>query len=65
MWVWRVSILKIMSAPKTVKIMQGFSFEFEDAKTMIAILVPGVNNLDADHTFDDEAMNKRFSLGRC
>ena len=38
--------------------MQRFSFDFEEAKVMIANLVPGVKNLDADHTFDDEAMNK-------
>ena len=50
---------------KTVKIMQRFSFDFEEAKVMIANLVPGVKNLDADHTFYDEAMKKRFSLGRC
>ncbi len=41
---------------KTVKIMQRFSFDFEEAKVMIANLVPGVKNLDADHTFYDEAM---------
>ena len=43
---------------KTVKIMQGFSFGFEDAKMMMAKFVPGVKNLDADHTFDVEAMKK-------
>ena len=50
---------------KTVKIMQRFSFDFEEAKVMIANLVAGVKNLDADHNFDDAAMKKRFSLERC
>ena len=43
---------------KTVKIIQGFSFEFEDAKMMMAHLVPGMKTLDADHTFDDAASEK-------
>ena len=36
---------------KTVKIMQGFSFEFEEAKMMVAILVPEVKNANGVNTF--------------
>ncbi len=43
---------------KTVKLMQGFSFEFEEAKMMMAIPMPEVEKPNADHTFDDAAMEK-------
>ena len=43
---------------KTVKILQWFSFNLEEAKMMVANLMPEVKNLDADHTFGDEAMKK-------
>ena len=36
---------------KTVKIMQGFSFEFEEAKMMVASLVPEVKNANGVNTF--------------
>ena len=36
---------------KTVKIMQGFSFEFEEAKMMVANLVPGVKSANAVNIF--------------
>ena len=34
------------------------SFNLEEAKMMVANLMPEVKNLDADHTFGDEAMKK-------
>ena len=43
---------------KTVKILQWFSFNLEEAKMMVANLMPEVKNLDADHTFGDEPMKK-------
>ena len=36
---------------KTVKIMHGFSFEFEEAKMMVAILVPEVKSANGVNTF--------------
>ena len=36
---------------KTVKIMQGFSFEFEEAKMMVAILVPEVKSANGVNAF--------------
>ena len=36
---------------KTVKIMQGSSFEIEEAKMMVAILVPEVKNANGVNTF--------------
>ena len=36
---------------KTVKIMQGFSFEFEEAKMIVAILVPEVKSANGVNTF--------------
>jgi hypothetical protein len=36
---------------KTVKIMQGFSFKIEEAKMMVAILVPEVKNANGVNTF--------------
>ena len=36
---------------KTVKIMQGFSFKIEEAKMMVAILVPEVKSANGVNTF--------------
>ena len=45
---------------KTVKIMQGFSFEFEEAKMMVAILVPEVKNANGVNTFEVFTSGKRI-----
>ena len=36
---------------KTLKIMQGFAFEFEEAKMMVAILVPEVKSANGVNIF--------------
>jgi hypothetical protein len=43
--------LENLEREKTVKIMEGFSFEFEEAKMMVAILVPEVKNANGVNTF--------------
>ena len=43
---------------KTVKIMQGFSFEFEEAKMMVAILVPEMKNANGVNTFGGAQLGK-------
>ena len=43
--------LENLERDKTVKIMQGFSFEFEEAKMMVAILVPEVKSANGVNTF--------------
>ena len=43
--------LENLEREKTVKILQGFSFEFEEAKMMVAILVPEVKNANGVNTF--------------
>ena len=48
---------------KAVRILQWFSFRIEEAKMMMTDLVPEVKNLDADHTFADEAMRKAILAG--
>ena len=48
---------------KTVRILQWFSLKFDDAKMMMTDLRPEVKNLDADHTFADEALRKAILAG--
>ena len=43
---------------KTVKIMQCFSFRFEEVKMMTPDRKPEVKNANADQTFDCEALTK-------
>ena len=43
--------LENLEREKTVKIMQGFSFKIEEAKMMVAILVPEVKNANGVNTF--------------
>ena len=43
--------LENLEREKTVKIMQGFSFEFEEPKMMVAMLVPEVKNANGVNTF--------------
>ena len=43
--------LENLERDKTVKIMQGFSFKIEEAKMMVAILVPEVKNANGVNTF--------------
>ena len=46
---------------KTVKIMQGFSFKIEEAKMMVAILVPEVKNANGVNTFQVFTFEKNDS----
>ena len=48
---------------KTVKIMQGFSFEFEEAKMMVAILVPEVKSANGVNTFSVFTSEKTILTG--
>ena len=48
---------------KTVKIMQGFSFEFEEAKMMVAILVPEVKSANGVYTFSVFTSEKTILTG--
>ena len=43
--------LENLERDKTVKIMQGFSFKIEEAKMMVAILVPDVKSANGVNTF--------------
>ena len=43
--------LENLERDKTVKIMQGFSFKIEEAKMMVAILVPEVKSANGVNIF--------------